>query len=102
MPLKIIETPIGAKGVIPAKYLLTFTGTAKPVELTKIRKKIQDSLEAHMAAQEKDPASPRFKMTFKWEKMRSYKLTAKPKRIKRPSSGGTDTQPKPKNSILPM
>ncbi len=102
MPLQIKETRIGAKSRFPANYQVSFTGTSKPGELAKLRKKIENSLEKHLVRQRKSPKSAIFKLIFTWEKMRSYKLTVSAKRVTGGNGSGTDTQPKPKNSILPM
>jgi len=102
MSLKIKATPIGATRRFPVKYKVLFTGTPKPREVAQSRKKVEGSLKAHLAAQERDGASPRFKLTFKWKEILSYELLVNVKRISSAAGGGTDAPPKPKSSIPPM
>ena len=102
MPLQIKETRQGAKSRFPVEYQVSFTGTSKPGELTKLRKKIENSLERHLARQRKSPESAKFKLKFNWVKIPSFKLKVTAQRVTGGGGSGTDTQPKPKNSILPM
>ena len=103
MALKIkVGKPRGGARRFPVTYDVSFTGTPKAGEISQTRKKIQDSLKRHLAAQEKKGDPPRFKMTFKWKKMLSYELLVEVVRIRPASGGGGEVPPTPKSSILPM
>jgi len=110
MALKISGSKSSSRR-LPATYQVLFTGTPKAGEVREAQGKVEKSMRRDNAKKRKtEGASKRLKLTFAWKRTDTEALQydllvglAIDKRFNRPSRNGpADTQPKPKDSILPM